>query len=68
MSSSLELQIKSLEAQLSALKVELANRQESEPQKRFSDLCGILKGKVDSTEEDIEAAHYHFTWEGEEIR
>jgi hypothetical protein len=63
----LELQIKSLEAQISALKADLATQGEEEPKLSLADLYGILKGKASSSEEDIKAARYHFKWEGEII-
>jgi len=60
MSHALELQIKYLEAQLSALKAKLAASKEEGSGKQLRDLCGILKGKADSTEEDIASARLCF--------
>jgi hypothetical protein len=37
----------------------------SEPPKSLGDLYGILAGRSDSSEEEINAVLYRFDWEGE---
>jgi hypothetical protein len=61
-------QIKGLELQLAVLEAQVRQLKASRTPKTFADLRGILKGKVQSTEEEIEAAKYHFEWEGKEER
>ena len=60
--------IKSLELQLAVLKAQLNRPRSSEVSKSFSDLYGILKGKVSSDEQEIEEAKYRFKWENTEQR
>jgi hypothetical protein len=63
---SLQVQVKSLETQISVLKAQLALSGESAKAKRgFADLYGILAGKSDSTEEEISSAEYDFQWDQE---
>jgi len=60
---SLQVQIKSLETQISVLKAQLAsNSNTRKPVSRFSDLYGILADQSHSTEEDIRSAEYRFDW------
>ncbi len=60
---SLQVQIKSLETQISVLKAQLAsNSNARKPASRFSDLYGILSGQSNSTEEEIRSAEYRFDW------
>jgi hypothetical protein len=62
---SLQVQVKSLEAQLSVLKAQLSSGAElAKPRELFGSLYGILSGKGDSTEEDIRAARYRDNWDG----
>jgi len=51
----LKLQIESMEQQLKVLKTKLVK---SKPQKKFSDLYGIFKGKLDLTFEQIKKYEY----------
>jgi len=54
---SLQVQVKSLEAQLSVLKAQLSSGAEpAQPLHRFADLYGILAGKSNSSEEEIREA------------
>ena len=56
---SLQVQIKSLEAQLRVLKAQLEDDQEAQaPGNMFADLFGILSGNGDSSEQDIRDAEY----------
>ncbi len=64
-----QLQIRSLETQLRVLKAQVSAAGEcSEERKRFADLYGILRGKSDSSEEEIRAAEYRFDWENDHER
>jgi hypothetical protein len=56
-------QIKGIELQLAVLKARVKRLSTSAPRKSFADLYGILEGKADSTEEDIDAAQYRLKWE-----
>jgi hypothetical protein len=60
--------IKGLEVQLAILKAQVKRLRGTSPHKSFADLRGILKGKVESSEEDIDAVKYRFKWEGTEER
>jgi hypothetical protein len=60
--------IKELEVQLAILKAQVKRLSGASPPKSFADLRGILKGKVESSEEDIDAVKYHFKWEDTEER
>lgn len=60
---SLQVQVKSLEAQLGVLKAQLSSGLESrKPRRLFGSLYGILSDKSDSTEEEIRAARYRTVW------
>lgn len=59
--------IRTLEAQLAVLKVRYQKSLAEKP-KTFAELYGLLKGEVQSTDEDIEAALFKFEWEGKEQR
>ncbi len=50
--------IRSLELQLAILKAQVNQSQSPEIPKSFSDLYGIFKGKISSSEEEIEATKY----------
>lgn len=66
---SLQVQVKSLEAQLSVLKAQLRSGAEpAQPRSAFGSLYGILSGKGDSTEQDIHAARYRSNWDGDPKR
>jgi hypothetical protein len=64
----LAVQIKALEAQLSVLKAQLQKLSTPTAPDTFADLYGILSGKADSSEEEIDAAQYRFEWEGQQER
>ena len=53
-------QIKGLELQLAILKAQVKRLGVSATPRTFADLRGILKGKVQSSEEDIDAVKYRF--------
>jgi hypothetical protein len=55
---SVQSQIRSLELQLQILKAKLGKEQQKSPTKSFGELYGLLKGKVESTEEEIDAVLY----------
>jgi len=63
--ASIQSQIKSLELQLQLLKAKLQKSEQNVPRKSFGDLCGILKGQVESTEEEIDAVLYRMPPEPE---
>jgi hypothetical protein len=48
--------IESMEAQLAELKEQVRRLQEPKPVRTFGDLYGILKGQIETTEEEIDAA------------
>ncbi len=60
------LKIKTLETQLAVLKGQMKHLGVSTPSRSFADLYGIFQGKANSSEEEIEAAHYNLKWEDEE--
>jgi hypothetical protein len=62
------VQVKSLEAQLTVLKAQIKHLGAQTGGKTFADLYGVLAGKVDSSEEEIEGAQYRFEGEGMEQR
>lgn len=59
-------QIKGIEIQLAILKARVKKLNTSTPPKSFADLYGILAGKANSSEKDIDAAQYRLKWEGDE--
>lgn len=60
----IESQVKTLQAQIAALKALLrAKTSRQQGVKTLGDLRGVLKGKVHSTAEDIEKAQFHFKWD-----
>ena len=64
--TSLQGQIRSLEAQLDVLKARIATATEKEKTpKRFADLFGVLEGKSDTTEKELREAEYRFDWRNE---
>lgn len=66
---SLQVQVKSLEAQLSVLKAQLSSGAEpTKPRGLFGSLYGILSGKSDSTEEEVRAARYRSNCERRDDR
>jgi hypothetical protein len=62
----LPAQIKSLEAQLAVVKAQVQRLSTPTAPQSFADLYGILSGKVDSSEEEIDAVQYGFKWEGQQ--
>jgi hypothetical protein len=58
-------QVKGLQAQFAVLRAQLERPRGSEPPKSLGDLYGILAGRSDSSEEEINAVLYRFDWEGE---
>jgi hypothetical protein len=62
--SNLIVQIKALEVQLAMLKAQVKRLNSSTPAKPFTNLHGILAGKVNSSKEEIDAVKYGFEWEG----
>jgi hypothetical protein len=64
----LPAQIKALETQLAVLKAQVQRLSAPTPSHSFADLYGILSGKVDSSEEEIDAVQYRFEWEGRQER
>jgi hypothetical protein len=61
-------QIKTLEVQLTVLKAQVQRLSTPTAPHSFADLYGILAGKIDSSEEEIDAMQYGFKWEGEQER
>ena len=61
-------QIKGLELQLDVLKARLQRMRGNKASKPLAELRGILKGKVCSSEEEIDAAKYRFKWDNTEER
>lgn len=58
-SVSMQSQLKGLELQIQLLKAKLQKSQSPPaPPKYFGDLYGLLKGQVESTEEEIDAILY----------
>jgi hypothetical protein len=55
--------IESMEAELAELKKQVHQLREPKPARTLGDLYGILAGKVESTEEEIDAALYRVDWE-----
>ena len=60
----LTAQIKALEAQLAVLKAQVKRLSAPTPSGSFADSYGILSGKVDSSEEEIDSVQYQFEWQG----
>lgn len=60
--------IKEIEVQLAILKAQVKRLSGAAPPRPFADLRGILKGKVKSSEEEIDAVKYRFKWEDTEER
>jgi uncharacterized small protein (DUF1192 family) len=60
--------IKIIEAQIAALRQEVEKLLAEDGEKRltFAHLCGILEGKVSTSEEEIDAALYNMTPEFED--
>ena len=65
---SLLIQIQQMEAQLLAMKKQIRNlaQKENTPTHTIADLLGVLKGKVSTSEEEIDAVLYKLTPEFEE--
>ena len=65
---SLLIQIQQMEAQLLAMKKQIRNlaQKENTPTHTIADLFGVLKGKVSTSEEEIDAVLYKLTPEFEE--
>lgn len=61
-------QIKGLEMQLAILKARVERLSATATRRPFADLYGILKGKVKSSEEEIDAVKYRLKWEDTEER
>jgi hypothetical protein len=64
----LPAQIKALEAQLAVLKVQVKQLAAPTPSYSFADLYGVLSGKMDSSEAEIDSVRYRFEWEGQQER
>jgi hypothetical protein len=64
----LTAQIKALETQLAVLKAQVQRLSTPTASHSFADLYGILSGKVDSSEEEIDSVQYRFEWEGQQER
>ena len=64
----LSAQIKTLEAQLAVLKAQVQRLSTPTAPHSFADLYGILSGKADSSEGEIDAVQYRFKWEGQQER
>jgi hypothetical protein len=62
----LTARIRTLELQLAVLKASVEKLGARKPTRSFADLYGILKGKVESTEEEIKAAEYKVKWDDTE--
>lgn len=56
--ASIQSQIKNLELQVQLLKAKLQKLEQATPAKSFGDFYGILKGKVETSEEEIDAVLY----------
>jgi hypothetical protein len=57
-----------LETQLAVLKAQVQRLSAPTASHSFADLYGILSGKVDSSEEEIDSVQYRFEWEGHQER
>jgi hypothetical protein len=64
----LPAQVKALEAQLAVLKVQVKKLRTPTAPPSFANLYGMLSGKADSTEEEIDVVQYRFEWDGQEKR
>jgi hypothetical protein len=64
----LTAQIKALEVQLVVLKAQVKRLSTPTPPHSFAGLYGILSGKADSREEEIDLVQYRFEWEGTQER
>jgi hypothetical protein len=62
----LSAQVEALETQLAVLKAQVQKLSNPTAPHSFVDLYGIVSGKVDSTEEEIDAVQYRFEWEGQQ--
>jgi hypothetical protein len=58
-------QIKGLEAQIRMLKAQLKSLSTPAPPRTLGDLYGLLAGKSDSSEEEIDEVLYQLDWEDE---
>ncbi len=63
--ATISARVKSLETQLAILKAQMGKQPLPTPSRTLADLRGILRGKVQSDEADIQSAKYCFTWEGD---
>jgi hypothetical protein len=61
----LAAQIKGLEAQIRMLKAQIKSLSAPVPPRTLGDLYGLLAGKSDSSEEEIDEVLYQFDWEDE---
>ena len=64
----LPAQIKSLEAQLAVVKAQLQRLSTPTVPHSIADLYGILSGKVESSEAEIDSVRYRFKWEDQQER
>jgi hypothetical protein len=62
----LPAKVKALEVQLAVLKAQVQQLSSATAPHSFADLYGILSGKVDSTEEEIDAVQYRFEWDNQQ--
>ena len=61
----LAAQIKGLEAQIAVLKAQLDQLSPASAPVTFGDLYGVLAGKADLNEEEIDSALYRLRWDDE---
>ena len=64
----LAAQVKALEVQVAVLKAQVNRLSTPTASHTFADLYGMLSGKLDSNEEEIDAVQYRFEWEGQQER
>lgn len=59
----LSARVKSLETQLAVLKAQISTGPTTIASRSLADLGGMLRGKTQSDETDIESVEYQFTWD-----
>ncbi|MBN1903415.1 hypothetical protein JW926_19000 [Candidatus Sumerlaeota bacterium] len=66
---SFHIQIKAIETQLSVLKAQVnSDKKTGQEKTSFASLFGILSGKSETTEEDIQQSEFKFTWSDHSIK